>query len=135
MAKVKISDYVLTLKSLVAESQSDQELSENFTGFLQLLRQNRQLDLIEQILADFERQLYHEQGKLLAVVHSSDRPRESQLTAVASFLCSRFQVKDVIWRVQTDLSSPGLVVEANGERFDWSLAGQLERFKTSIQAA
>ena len=135
MAKVKISDYVLTLKTLVAESRDDRELSDNFDGFLRLLRQNHQLDLIEQILTDFEEQWYREQGKLLVVVHASSHPSDIQLTEVGSFLRSRFQVNDVIWRVQTDLASPGLIIEASGERFDWSLAGQLERFKTSIQAA
>ena len=134
MAKVKISDYVLTLKDIVAHSEG-KSLESDFAGFLQLLRQNRQLDLIDQILLGLEQELARDRGQLLAVLHAQRQPSADQLGEIADFLRHRFAVDDIKWQIELDLDRPGVIVDANSERFDWSLAGQLERFKMNIQAA
>lgn len=134
MAKIKITDYIATLRSLI-DTKDERQLQENFAGFLQLLRTNRQLGLIDQILDGLAIKLNQEQGRLTALIRSQEKLKSTDLAQIEKFLCVQFGVKEIAWRQEQNLSNPGIIIEAGGKKFDWSLDQQLEKFRQSIKLA
>jgi len=132
MPKVKVSDYVQTLLPLVVDVD-EKTRQENFTGFLSLVYRNHQAGQIDQILDGLQAELDRQNETVQAIIHTDKLPKKSELKLIEQFLAKKLGVKTITWTQVDDLSSPGLIIDAGGYRFDWSLGHQLARFKQNIK--
>ncbi|MBQ6154600.1 F0F1 ATP synthase subunit delta [bacterium] len=135
MAKIKISDYIHTLKAIVADSNQEQ-LEKNFAGFLQLLKNHKQSKLIGEILDGLEKELNADAKIGVATVHypQGQEPDKQQLAQIKTFLKERFDLHDIDFNLVADGPKTGLLTDIGDFRYDWSLDNQLERFKDKIKA-
>jgi len=135
MAKITVSDYIETLKALVATGQSEQEVQDNFAGFLEILRERHQLGLLDQILVGLNEKLNADKGRLVVRIWSDQELDESRRREIEKFLLDQSGMKQVTWLEREPLGSAGLILEAAGKRYDWSLERQLENFRQSMTLA
>ena len=128
MSKVKLNHYVDTLLSLT-DGQTLEEANARTAGFWRLLRQYHQLEHWPEILSLYERRLWARDGHVVATVMSDVSLTAEQLAQISAFVSRKLSAKTVEIRFAERPLGGGLVIEANGWRFDLSLKTQLAALK------
>lgn len=133
MAKTKITDYTSLLTDLLAVgSKAKQE--ENFTAFLNLLRQKKELKKLPSILECYQQQLYAGEGVLPVIVYHRPKTQLSSKTkqSIDDFLKRRFAGKQFVFNYLPKENCNGIIIEVDNRQFDFSVNGQIKEFKKQL---
>lgn len=135
MAKTKITDYTSLLANLLAvDSKSKQE--ENFTAFLNLLMNKKELKKLPTILECYQQQLFAKEGVLSVIVYHRPQTQLSSKTKqiIEDYLKQRFPGRQFVFSFVAKENCNGIIIEVDNRQFDFSVNQQIKEFRKQLLA-
>ncbi len=111
----------------------DVDLSESMKRFIHVLAENRRLELIPQIRAEFEVRLAEAKRSLDVEITSSIELSTAELAAFEKALLSRFDRQIKVTTLVDPSILGGALIRAGDTVMDGTVRGRLEKLRTTLQ--
>lgn len=135
MIRIKARTYAQTLLALT-NNQTGAELESSFADFLHLLQKNHDLSQLDNILSLYQQLLDTQAGIVTAkVFYDQIKPSQAQLTSITQFLTQKLAATQINLNLIHKNFGSGLIIEAAGRQYNFSLEHQLENFKDQLLAS
>ena len=111
----------------------DRIFPEQVRGFLKVLCKYGDMEYLEETIRAYK--LYENKHKhvLNAELRYVTPPDEKQLAGIKGFLCKQYHAQDVDLCMKEDASLiGGFILLADGQEYDWSLKGRIQKMKEKL---
>ncbi len=132
MMSLSVSQYTKALYQ-VSENKSPKEIDFIINNFLKILQKNRQMKLVEKIIAEFSL-LFNKKNKIIeAEIISRDKLTIETQKKIEEFLIKKYEIDKVITKnVISQKIKGGIIIKTQNERIDFSVANQLLKLKRAL---
>ncbi len=132
MMSLSVSQYTKALYQ-VSENKSPKEIDFIINNFLKILQKNRQMKLVEKIIAEFSL-LFNKKNKIIeAEIISRDKLTIETQKKIEEFLIKKYEIDKVITKnVISQKIKGGIIIKTQNEMIDFSVANQLLKLKRAL---
>ncbi len=111
----------------------DRIFPEKSRNLLKILCRQADMGFFPEIVEGYQQYVNEHQQVLDAVLRYVTPPSETQREEMKSFLCSKYEVKDVnLVEVEDDSLIGGFILEVDGSEYDWSLRGRIAGLRNKL---
>ena len=111
----------------------DKTFPEEIRNFLKVTCKYQRINLLMDIFTAYDRYCDEQKQILKAVLTCVEPPSEVQLKQMQAFLCKKYDVRSADIEIREDKELlGGFVLYANGDEYDWSLKGRLNRLEEKL---
>lgn len=131
--KISTKQYAQTLFELTQE-KSEIEVDGVIKRFAELLKKNKQLKRITDIIKKFS-EIYNKENGIIEVEMATARELESEQTnKIKSFLKEKYSVKEVLLKSKIDEKTKGgIIIRVEDEILDGSISRQLRELEKMLK--